>query len=388
MIAPKTIVQFLFGKREAIEKIASTNASLILGFLFIVSAGLARNYDHHILTEEPLWIGGPVGMTLFSSLFIYGFVKIIGGLNRKKITSHNYLAFLRCFAMTAPLAWLYGIPVEQFTDALPATQFNFTILLIVSIWRLALTVRIATILFHFNNRRAFALIAIPASLEMFIATFLKSINIVGIMGGIRLSSADRFLLNATQTVTVGSIILLAIALGSLIGPKGDVKNWNTPPIKPRISKPLWILAISVIAAWLVMAYRPQIQLANRAELRTLIQNDDYELAAYFLNNKTRSDFPTHQFIFRHATFAGSPPRALRVLANHNRWPKWMKDELMEDISNWIEESSDPESQKEDLYRDLYRSSREAPFIQDISDELTPGIQAADYFYPPTSSTKP
>ena len=50
MITPITIARFLVGKRDGIEEVATSKGTFFLAALFIVSASLARNYDHHILS--------------------------------------------------------------------------------------------------------------------------------------------------------------------------------------------------------------------------------------------------------------------------------------------------------------------------------------------------
>jgi hypothetical protein len=54
MITPKIIARFLIGERDTIEQVASSKGSFSLAALFMVSAGLARNYDRRILVREPL----------------------------------------------------------------------------------------------------------------------------------------------------------------------------------------------------------------------------------------------------------------------------------------------------------------------------------------------
>jgi len=379
MITPKTIAQFLSGNRAAIGKVASANASLWLAFLFIVSAGLARNYDHHLLLKEPLWLGGPVIMSLFSSLFIYGFVKLIGGLNRKKCTSQNYLSFLRCFVMTAPLAWLYGIPVERFTDPLPATIFNFTVLLIVSFWRVALMTRVLQVLFNFHPIRAFVLIAIPASVEMFFATLFKSVDIVGIMGGMRLSEADKFLLAATNTMTMGSLIIFVISILLIFyTPRRDVKSWQPSESRIKVGKSSWSFAIIIIALWLGIAIEPQKKLRKLETFRSLVRHENYEEASHFVTVTTEEEFPPHRRLLPKPSIY-SPPPAVRLLAFWNDWPAWFRERLREDVSDWL---IGPENRSQNLqrkYDTLYRNLNEAPFVQEFADEFTPGVSPETHF---------
>jgi hypothetical protein len=375
----KTIGQFLIGNREAVKTVASSPKAIRLGLLFIVSAGLARNYDHHLLLQEPLWIGGPIGMVIFSSLFIYFFIEFFGRFPKTKTPASNFIGFFICFTMTAPLAWLYGIPVENFTSPLDAAIFNFSILLIVSIWRVALMVRVTSVLFGFHPSRAFALVAIPASAEMFFATLISSISIVGIMGGMSLSPADAFLLKATGFVTYASVVVFILGiLTAIIGPKGNVTSWYPERPQPKITPISWLAALVIIGLWLVISITPQEKLATREHLRNLIKAEQYEEAAEFAKTKTRADFPTHQTLFAGRSSDHRPPTAMDLLVHHDDWPEWLRQELKVEVETWI--AGLPSFfDDEGLNQTLYRNYREAPFIQKFADEFTPGINASDYF---------
>lgn len=375
----KTIGKFLIGNREAVKTVASSAKTILLGLLFIVSAGLARNYDHHLLREELLWIGGPIGMALFSSIFIYTFLKIFGRIPSTDKPYSNFTGFFACFTMTAPLAWLYGIPVENFTSPLNATIFNFSILLLVSIWRVTLMVRVTCVLFGFHPARAFALVAIPASVEMFFATLVSSISIVGIMGGMSLSPADAFLVKATGFVTYASIVVFGLGiLTALVGPRGNVTSWFPERPQPKITPASWLVALAIIGLWLVIAIIPQQKLTTREHFRNLIKAERYEEAAEFAKTKTLADFPIHQSLFVRRSTYFHPPLALELLVHHANWPEWLRQELKTDVKTWISglpSHFDDQDVKEHLYRDF----SQAPFTQKVADEFTPGINVSDYF---------
>lgn len=385
MITPKTILLFLIGQRNAIEKVASSKYSLLLAFLFIISAGLARNYDHHLLLEEPLWIGGPVIMTLFSSLFIFGFLKIFVGPRIPEFTGKNYLAFLSCFAMTAPLAWLYGFPIERFASPLLAAKFNFNILIIVSLWRLILMVRVINVLFNFHPAHGFFLITIPASLEMLIGSIQKHFSIVGIMGGMRLSPADEFLKQASETVTTISFFLFFACIFSLLFcPKKTPIAWVSQLKKVTITKATWITSISIIALWLTLAITPQKQLSTRQQFRQLISAQDYHAAAAFVAPLTRSDFPTHQEILHLKIYDNNHP-AIEALARHDDWPQWLREEWHQDIKAWIKLNiGEPTKVRNEDHLSynakidhIYHRLHYAPYIQKLADIITPGIIVKD-----------
>ncbi|YCM45210.1 hypothetical protein V2O64_04130 [Verrucomicrobiaceae bacterium 227] len=374
----KTVGQFLVGNREAIKTVASSPKALLLGLLFIVSAGLARNYDHHLLLSEPLWIGGPVAMALFSSAFIY-FFAFLGRVPTPKTPYGNFIGFLICFTMTAPLAWLYGIPVENFTSPIAAAIFNFSILLIVSIWRVSLMVRVTSVLFEFHPSRAFALVSIPASAEMFFATLVSAMSIVGIMGGMSLSPADAFLLKATSFVSYSSLVVFGLGiLTAIAGPRGNVTSWCPERPQPKIASASWLTAFAAIGLWLVIAIIPQQKLTTREHLRNLIKADQYEEASEFVKTKTQKDFPTHQSLFERRSTYFHPPIEMELLVHHNDWPEWLREELKSEVKTWmagLPSHFDDQDRKEHLYQGF----SQAPFTQQIADELTPGIKVSDYF---------
>ena len=317
-------------------------------------------------------------MAIFSSVFIYSILRFFGRFPLPRDSASDFVGFFTCFVMTAPLAWLYGIPVENFTSPLSSTIFNFSILLIVSIWRVTLMVRVATVIFGFHPSRAFALIAIPASVEMFLATLISSISIVGIMGGMSLSPADAFLLKATGFVTYASVVVFILGiLTAIIGPKGNVTSWYPERPQPKITLSTWLTALTIIALWLVIAITPQQKLATREHFRNLINAARYEEAAEFTKTKSLTDFPTHQALFVGRRSYHHPPTAMDLLVHHNDWPEWLRRELKVEVETWI--AGLPSFfDDEGLHQTLYRNYREAPFIQKFADEFTPGINASDH----------
>jgi len=378
MISPITIIQFLFGKREAIQKIADAKYALLLGFLFIVSAGLARNYDHHLLHKEFLWIGGPVVMSILSSVLIYGFIKKIGRLT-SAFVFQNYHPFLKCFIMTAPLAWLYGIPVEQFTSALTSTKFNFGILLVVSFWRVALMVRVTQVLFNFHPTRAFTFIAIPASAEMFFATKIRAIDIVGIMGGMKLTESEEFLLSAGRIMAMGSLILFFGAFFLLFFTKrGEAQSKEPAALNHKIAPLTWVTSILVIIFWLALSKTPQKQLTNIAQFQKLIRAKNYQQAAELAEAASKKGFPPHHLLFPQAySYSYISPYSATYLVNYDKWPLWLRKELDQDVNHWLSHQEEDALDKSHKFKLLYRGL-EGPYLQKFADKFTPGINLSDY----------
>src|SRR6478609_360522 len=98
-----TLFRYLIGDREAILAIAGSRHSLWVGLLFVLSAGLAREYDGEDLLHEPWHVFLPLGASLVSSLLLFtlafGFALSKGEPWRD--TPRRYLSFLGLFWMTA-----------------------------------------------------------------------------------------------------------------------------------------------------------------------------------------------------------------------------------------------------------------------------------------------
>src|SRR5437870_8327060 len=106
----RTLLRYLIGNRQAILDIAAERRSLVLGFLFVLSAGFAREYDGADLVHEPWHLLIPVGASLATSFLL--FCVTYGAAGTKKMRAPPFLAsypmFPGLFWMTAPLAWLYA----------------------------------------------------------------------------------------------------------------------------------------------------------------------------------------------------------------------------------------------------------------------------------------
>lgn len=265
----RTLGRFLLGKGDAIIAVASTPKTLLLAALFIVSAGLARNYDHHVLTEEWIWLWAPFAMTLFTSLWLYCYGRATRNYPKPRKLGQNFLPFLRCFALTAPLAWIYGIPIESFSaSSLVATKWNVAFLVVVSIWRVFIMIRVVMVLFGLTGFPATTIILVPACLEMFFGTSYQSMNIVGVMGGVRLDPADEFLLNATNAVgMISGGLFLFLVLPSLFNLSTNPHNAPRTDTTLVWSRSAWLAPCAGILGFGLGSIPHQKELIHRKELR-------------------------------------------------------------------------------------------------------------------------
>lgn len=339
---PADIFLYLIGNRGAIERIAATPWAWMVGAVLVISAGLARNYDHLDLLRQPSWIIGPFAASLFSTLFIFTWVSLGLGL---KGYGRNLLTFLNLVWLTAPCAWIYGIPVELFTDLLTATKWNIAFLAIVSLWRVALIIRAVSIVWDAPWLRVSLFVIAPAALEMMVGSFFKGLSLVGIMGGVRLPPHDELLRQATGFTTIASFWILVVSFIAMFFIKGSAKM---PLHRQGSAFPIssLILAIAAALIWVGIAIPFQPVIQNRHRLAQLIDQENYDAAIAFASSKRREDFPAIHYLapdptdymFRYplGPLEKLPPDA----------PAWLREEW---TNNAIEAHKAPFSINEERY---------------------------------------
>src|SRR5262249_61824686 len=99
-----TLYRYWNGNREAILTLAADRRCLGVGFLFVLSAALAREYDGKDLFHEPWHLLIPVGASMAASLLLS---LLVLSLTYRHVTGvsgfiHLYLSMLGLFWMTAP----------------------------------------------------------------------------------------------------------------------------------------------------------------------------------------------------------------------------------------------------------------------------------------------
>ncbi|MDX1680756.1 MAG: hypothetical protein R3242_08500 [Akkermansiaceae bacterium] len=345
---------FLIGHRGAIERIAATPWALLVGAVFVVSAGIARNYDHLVLTQEPEWIAGPFIASIATTLFIYFWVWT--GLRlRKTKGERNFLTFLTLVWMTAPCAWIYGIPVESYTDIVTATRWNIGFLAIVSLWRVVLMVRAICVLSEAPVARVSLLVLTPAAFEMMIGAWNKGLSIVGIMGGVRLSPEDELLLKATNITATLSFWTFVFGVALLFCSRGRAERALSRPVARFPITALIAAAIST-TLWAMAVIPHHRQLSNRHHLRQLFRQDAYEEAVAFASSKQRGDFPAIHYLVPEPDMYRRhyPIEHLEFITEET--PYWLREEW---IRNAFEFYKDPHN-FDSLVRYTYENLERKP----------------------------
>lgn len=313
------LLTFQFGNRRAIERGASSCWTLLIGAILVGTAVLARNYDGVSLLDRPQFIWRPFLMSLVSSFVIFWFaygplgLGVIEGesdpLENDEIPSFwaQYFSFLGVFWLTAPIAWLYAIPVEHWWSPLEATKWNVGMLALVSVWRVILISRVLSVLSGRNVVFCLLLVLCPAMVEAFLAVGFFQVDMVGAMGGVRLlDSPERQFMNDVREIVsevscLGTVAAVTMFGTLLINGEFKSKRKKAPRNLPRLkftSPPRFAVSLSLIslAAWLTLAWVSFPPLRNLAKMETLVWSGQSEEALVFLESVGPEGFPPNQRI--------------------------------------------------------------------------------------------
>jgi hypothetical protein len=295
-----TLFRYLIGNRQAILEIASDRRALGIGFLFVLSAGFAREYDGKDLLHEPWHLFIPLGASLLNSFLLFLIPYTLLARKSKECLPFKaaYRTFLGLFWMTAPLAWLYAIPFDRFLTPEDATQANLWALAIVSTWRVCLMIRVLCVLMNFHAAQAVFLVLVFGDVAALLASSLLPFPIIEIMGGVRLSERQEMIVGTARSVFwLGSCSLPIWLVGVVIAAIASRPKWEAPD--PNTNEPgavggrVHYLAWASLGVWVFLLpfTQPEQQLARRVE-RDLeggrIAEGLQEMSAH-----SQEDFPPH-----------------------------------------------------------------------------------------------
>ncbi len=297
-----TIIRFLFGGRRAIFEVATTRSAVWLGLLFVFSAGFAREYDGEDLLHEPWHLLLPLVASLVTSFIL--FAAFWGNLGRRTAKADpnrsflaSYRSFLGMYWMTAPLAWLYAIPFEQFLSASGATRANLFLLGVVAIWRVLLMIRICSVMFGARVSQATPLVMLFSVTVVLVLLGLTPLPVVSVMGGIRLTDSERLIRVTTFNILAFCILSFPIwliwAITLLVRERAQ---WNlAPSVESQriVSKLTWVLGVLSITAWAVVLPYTQPSQQLRRQVERELTGGQIDSALVTMSNHQRDNFPAH-----------------------------------------------------------------------------------------------
>lgn len=340
-ITLKSLMSFLLGNRQAIEQFAASPRAVFVGLLFVLSAGLAREYDGEYLFAEPYHLLLPLVASLATSFVLYVMLSVTARCWRD--SGHwwiGYARFLGLYWMTAPLAWLYAIPVERFLSAYDATAANLSLLAIVSLWRVALMIRVVSVVFRSNVLSAAMVVLFFADIIAIPAVAIVSLATVSIMGGIRLTEAEQLIgIVSDGTFSLGLMSLpiwfvgatSVFARGLLRWPEREMLGIGEGARGATIARSLWSAAVVLLAFGLALLPVTQFEQSRRNQIESLVQQDDIRGAVVLLATFEKRDLPPHwDPPPRYGRWGTKPPLidAVESLLRLDAPPSWLTDNYL------------------------------------------------------------
>ncbi len=284
-----TLGRFLIGDRQAILELAANRWALVVGFLFVLSAGLAREYDGVDLLAEPWHVFIPLPASLLAAFFLFAWVN---GWSRQ------FPSFLGLFWLTAPLAWLYAIPYEHFLTPVAAVKANLYTLGVVACWRVLLMIRVLSVVMNYQKLEAiFLVVAYGMSLSL-AATCFVPVPLIDVMSGSRLSEGDRLLKEAAGTLLGLGLLSLPVWLGGAFFFRHNSQpSWLAQARGPYSqgcpSRPLWALAAFSLGIWVFILPLTQPPQQLRSRVEAAFQRRDIAGALAEMSAHQPEDFPPH-----------------------------------------------------------------------------------------------
>lgn len=257
-ISVLTLGGLLIGRREAILKIASTPSAIGAMAILVFTAGLARNYDKPILWQQPWRLVGPFVASLVTSGLLFVFILMCAEFRKMRVPSipRAYLAFLTIYWTTAPLAWLYGIPVEKMLSPFQATQANIWILAIVSAWRVAIIVRATSLMIGLRALAVFPVLMVVLDAIAWSAIVYSPVPLIVVMSGGELAPETRLISDVAKAVLMLTTFSFPFWLISAVFV--IVKEWRPVWSVPEPSSPrprtrgLYAFAVASLVVWVAL----------------------------------------------------------------------------------------------------------------------------------------
>lgn len=302
----RTLFAYLIGSRTAILAIAANRWAAPLGFVFVLSAGLAREYDGADLLHEPWHALLPIPASLATSFLLFCFTYGIPFEKHPPEVAkglyppfwRGFWMFLGLFWLTAPLAWLYGIPYERFLSEADATRANLYTLEVVAIWRVVLMCRVVHVLMGYTPWQAIALVFVLADAEALLAVWLSPVPLFDFMGGIRYTESERVIrTTAANTLLLAACsfpfwILLGIAAAVKAQPVWCVLQFAESSPEER-THTMSILAGMSLLGWTLLLPFTQPELILRLNVERLFKAEQFEAALDVMSAHEANAFPPH-----------------------------------------------------------------------------------------------
>jgi hypothetical protein len=297
-----TLFRYLIGNREAILTIAGDRRCLGVGFLFVLSAALAREYDGKDLLHEPWHLLIPFGASLAASLLLSLLVLGLTFRNYSGVLGfwRFYQSILGLFWMTAPLAWIYAIPFERFMSPVDAMRANLWCLGAVSVWRVVLMMRVIQVLIGCRWFTAVAVVMFFADFLAFVAGALLPLPVplFTYMGGVRITPEVAFIRSVKGNLLFlggcSSPLWIIGYLASVGGTRGNLLVAIPSSSAPgRKISGLWIFAVASLAIWLPILPFTQREQQLKTQVESAMEEGRFADGLAVMSAHRQEEFPPH-----------------------------------------------------------------------------------------------
>ncbi len=323
---------YLFGCSKSIRKLARAPRlkTIGLGAIFVLIAGICREYDQ----ESIIYGFGLFIAPFFVSFAICCILRLfLLPHYRSKLNPNGLGSFwtlLALFWLTAPCAWIYAIPVEEFCDPIMALKINMFILAVVVVWRVVLFNRIMKVLTGVTT--IWAVLAVAAPIVV-VVTVLASLSIVGIMGGGNRTEEQQLLMDVNGAATVvafyGAIPLWIIYIGHAIWLKKSTCFEGT--VKATVSPVIKVVCPIILLAAIGIMIPAQMRLGRLYEFKDLVNANKHSEALAYANQFEDWQFPATQRMYPPRQYYGFEDAARLFTGLKGTEKDWLK----RDVEKWL-----------------------------------------------------
>lgn len=341
----RTWLRYLIGDRQAILEVAANRRAVWIGFLFVLSAGFAREYDGEDLLHEPWYLFFPLIASLITSFVLF----LCSDNAPAELLSDNppayvpawiprYGSFLGLYWLTAPLAWLYAVPYERLLSDVEAMRANLITLGVVAVWRVALMIRVVSVLWGYRWWAALFIVMLFADIVALLALNLVPIPIIDVMGGIRYTASERLLkIVAVNLCFCGFVTLPIWIIGMLAARIGSNPRWllTADDYQRQLSTrgALLVLAGLSLAIWIFILPFTQPEQILRHRVESAMAAGNIQDAVAEMAQHDEADFPPlwdpPPKRFAHTL----PVLAVVEVMNQQQTPRWLKNKYVKKLFN-------------------------------------------------------
>lgn len=306
-----------------------------LGALFVLSAGFAREYDGEYLLADWWYLVIPLVASLVGSFALTLLVWVtawIRGVRTVGLLS-TYGAILNAYWMTAPLAWLYAIPVERMLGEVDAVRANLCLLGMVSIWRVTLTLRSLKILYGCRYWEALMPTMVFSLIVGYIAILMLPVPLFVVMGGVRVPQSEEIIVSTRLLITFAAVMSSPVWVIGLLVVWFMRKRWvwslpsDDQSASSRVSSKAYAIGVLSVLIWIPILPWTQAEQYQRWQAEQMLKSADYRGLAEWSQRVSEKDLPPHWI---------PPPRLTFGYANLKTIEQSI-NLLSEDLADWYAE---------------------------------------------------